>query len=64
MEGEGEGRRGEKEACWPAAPGGLGVEGAGEEQKAGQVEVWRERTGGEEVHAWCCEKGRGEPRRR
>lgn len=34
---EGEGRKGEVEACWPAGPGRLEVGEVGEEQREGQV---------------------------
>lgn len=61
MVGEGEGRRGGEEAWCRATPEGLE---AGEERREGQVEVWRERTGGKGASACCCETGRAEPRRR
>ena len=51
MEAEGEGRRGEAEACWLDGPGRLEVGEAGEEQRDGHEESQGERAQGKEVGA-------------
>lgn len=64
MEAEGEGRRGEAEACWPAGPGRLGVGEEGEEQMEGQAGAEGERKWGKEAGACRCERVREEQRMR
>lgn len=64
MEEEGEGRRGEVEACWPAGPGRLGVGEEGEEQKEVRAGAEGERKWGKEAGACRCERATEEQRMR